>query len=254
MEQKNRQLIVIAIIVLIAGAMFTSFGRNLFSLDIPEVVLPAPDSSSGEAPGDTSSSGSNPYHQVDVTPQTVQRIVGTLARPESYSRNLEVTTFWEDGSSTISLQIHQDGGWSHIRQVLPSGAIRHDLIGEETVYYWYDGSSQYQIAPADSTDADLAQRIPTYETVLHLETERIIRAEYAMYGELPCILTEVSLEQPSRLERYWVSAESGLLVCAESETDGFVTYRVTSVGELMIPCPAEASFTLPDGTILHSVS
>ena len=40
MEPKNRLLIAITVIVLIVAAMFTSFGRNLFALNTPSVVLP----------------------------------------------------------------------------------------------------------------------------------------------------------------------------------------------------------------------
>ncbi len=40
MGQKNRLVIVIVLVALIVGAMFTSFGRGLFALNTPEVVLP----------------------------------------------------------------------------------------------------------------------------------------------------------------------------------------------------------------------
>ena len=43
MEPKNRLLIAIAVIVLIAAAMFTSFGRSLFALNTPSVELPSLD-------------------------------------------------------------------------------------------------------------------------------------------------------------------------------------------------------------------
>ena len=71
-----------------------------------------------------------------------------------------------------------DGGWSHTRQVLPSGLIRHDLISEDTVYYWYEGSSDYLTAPAGGGSADLAQHIPTYETVLDADPEQITGTGY----------------------------------------------------------------------------
>ena len=54
MEPKNRLAIAIAVIVLIVGAMFTSFGRSLFALNTPGLVL----SDSSAAQGDPSGSGS----------------------------------------------------------------------------------------------------------------------------------------------------------------------------------------------------
>ena len=45
---------------------------------------------------------------------------------------------------------------------------------------------------------------------------------------------------------------SGLLVAAETEQEGRVIYRMTA-SALQTPCPATASFRLPDGQVLHQV-
>lgn len=97
---------------------------------------------------------------MEVTPQTVQSVIRTLERSTSYYWELTVETFWTGGSSATSVQTWVDGGWSHTRQVLPSGLIRHDLISEDTVYYWYEGSSDYLTAPAEGGSADLAPAHP----------------------------------------------------------------------------------------------
>ena len=144
-----------------------------------------------------------------------------------------------------------DGGWSHSRQTLPSGAVRHDLTGEDTLYYWYDGSAQYRQAPADERSSDLAQRIPTYETVLELEPEDIVSAGYETRGELPCIFVEVRPEGSRQLQRFWISVENGLLASAETEEDGQLVYRMTAYSPVQTPCPADGSFALPDGEVLH---
>ena len=178
-------------------------------------------------------------------------VVATLSRPASYYRELTVETFWTGGSSTSQVQAWIDGGWSHSRQVMPSGAVRHDLTGGEALYYWYDGSAQYEQTPADDRSSDLAQHIPTYETVLDLAPHEITSAGYETRGELPCIFVEVS--RPKQLQRFWVSVDSGLLVSAESEENGQLVYRMTSYSPVQSPCPAEASFVLPNGEVLHTV-
>jgi len=252
-EPKNRLVIVVAMIALIAGALFTSFGRSLFALNTPSIVLPDPGSLQGNQPGGSAPSEGG-YQKVEVTPWTVQEVVATLARPDSYYRELTVETFWgEDGSAATPVQVWVDGDWSHSRQVLPSGLIRHDLTGEDTLWYWYDGSQEYETAPAGPLASDLAQRLPTYETVLELSPDDITSAGYEMFNTLPCILVEVALESPGRLERYWIGVDSGLLIRAETEQEGQVTYRVTANGNLQSPCPAGAHFQLPDGTQLHAV-
>lgn len=255
MEQKNRLKIVVAIIVLIAGAMFTSFGRNLFALNTPEIILPDPTTSQGDVSEIAPKPSTDAYQQVEITSGTVQNVIRTLSRPDSYYRESTVELFWGDGSSTIPFRVWQDEGWSHIRQILPSGVIRHDLVGNDTVYYWYEGSAQFHSAPAnDEAVSDLAQRLPTYENILSLEQDCITAAGYVLYNELPCIQVDVQLTDPDRLERYWVSVDSGLLVCAETEEDGQITYRMTTNGVFSSPCPSDASFELPGGTALHSIS
>lgn len=229
--------------------MFASFGRSLFTLNTPEVVLPT--SSAGT--GDTSGAGDpgQNYQRVEVTTQTVASVVATLARPASYYRELMVETFWEGGTAAAHIQVWADGGWTHTRQALPSGVVRHDLTGEGRLYYWYDGSSQYEQAPADERSSDLAQHIPTYEAVLELEPEEIAAAGYESRGELPCVYVEV--RQSGRTQRYWVSVDSGLLVSAETEEDGQLVYRMTAYAPVQSPCPADGRFALPDGEILHRI-
>ena len=249
MDSKNRLFIVIAVIVIIVGAMFTSFGRNLFILNTPEVILPSSSAQSGVSSGDPDGSDAL-FRPVEVTPDTVSGVVATLARPTSYYQELAVETFWAEGASSTQVQVWVDGGWYHSRQALPSGVIRHDLVGDGTLYYWYEGSRQFETAPADERSFDLAQHIPTYETVVQLEPEQIADAGYEIYGETPCIYVEVAGED-GPTERYWVSVDSGLLVAAERREGDTLVYRMTTPVPLQTPCPADGEFSLPDGTLLH---
>ena len=227
MDQKNRLIIAIAVTLLIVAAMFTSFGRSLFSMRTEHIQLPEPGASSSSQEGGGSSQSAELFQRVEVTPQTVQSVIRTLERSTSYYWELTVETFWTGGSSATSVQTWVDGGWSHTRQVLPSGLIRHDLISEDTVYYWYEGSSDYLTAPAEGGSADLAQHIPTYETVLD-----------APGGE--------------RVDRYWISVESGLLISSETLEGEELLYRMTAYSPIQ-SCPSGTTFQLPDGTVLHSI-
>lgn len=251
MEQKKRLAIVVAIVALMAVAICASFGRVLFAANTPEVILP----SASAGLGDLSAAGGpeQDYQRIEVTTQTVTGVVATLARPASYYRELTVETFWAGGSSTSQVQVWADGGWSHTIQTLPSGVVRHDLIGGDAAYYWYDGSQQYQSTPADEKSSDLAQHIPTYETVLELEPSEITAAGYELRGDLPCILVQVQTSGSKQLQRFWVSVDNGLLVSAESEEDGQLVYRMTAYAPVQSPCPIDGSFALPDGEVLHTL-
>lgn len=252
MDAKNRLLIAIAITCLIVVAMFASFGRSLFLVNIPSVSLAQVDESSSGDGGSSAQDDNGRFWQVDVTPETVQSIVASLSRPESYYRELVVESLWDGGSHSTSVQFWQDQGWSHTRQILPSGAIRHDLTGEDTTYYWYEGSESYRAFPADQYSADLTQHIPTYEDVLDLDTDTITQTGYELRDVWPCVYLQVQVSDTAA-ERYWISTDTGLLVSAEREQNGQLVYRMTAYTQVQNPCPATASFALPDGTQLHTV-
>ena len=248
MEQKNRLVFTIAVVLLIFAALLVSFGRILFQLDTPAVALPSVNlTQSGDGPG-TQQDPAGAEQTVSVTPQTVQSVIATLERTDSYYRVLTIEQFWPGGSSTSTVQTWVDQNLCHSYQRLPSGSGRHDLIAGDTVYYWYDGSSRFESAPADEHSADLAQRLPTYETVLELDSAAITAAGYELKNALPCIYVEARAEDGSALRRYWVSVDSGLLICAELSREEEVFYRVTAADTMQSPCPASAPLQLPDGT------
>lgn len=253
MDAKNRLIIAISITCLIVIAMFASFGRTLFLSNIPSVSLPQADGSQSGTSGDTSQDNPDQYWLVSATPETVQNIISTLSRPDSYYRELTVESFWKEGSSSVTVQFWQDEGWSHTRQTLASGAVRHDLTGEDTWYYWYEGSQSWASFPAGDYASDLTQRIPTYETVLELPQEDITQAGYEEKAGYACVFVAFALDEDD-VQRYWISTDNGLLVCAEREVDGQLVYRMTASSAIQSPCPSTASFALPDGTQLHTLN
>ena len=106
-------------------------------------------------------------------------------------------------------------------------------------------------AEEDSADLE-GQRIPTYEDVLALDQETIAAAGYEEKEGLACIYVETVPDSQGYVEQYWISVDSGLLACAETWLDGQLVYRMSAY-TVDQPVPEEASFTLPDGTVLHTV-
>ena len=76
---------------------------------------------------------------------------------------------------------------------------------------------------------------------------------YELRGPYPCVYVAFQGEDSASVERYWISTDNGLLVSAEREINGELVYRMTAYGQVQIPCPATASFALPDGQVLHMV-
>lgn len=247
MEQNKRTRVAVLIALIVVLAVFGSFAFSIYSSQTSGVDLPSfqPDSSVDLPSGQHA-------QRVEVTTDTVQAVIASLARSSSYYRPLTIQTYWEGGSSVTSVQTWVDGGHTYSRVVLPSGAVRYSLSDGTSVHYWYSGNATYMTAPANSFNADLAQRIPTYEDVLRLSTERICDAGYSAYGDHPCVYVEAASDELGYLERYWVSTESGLLVAAETEKDGEIVLSVNAAFPITAPCPSNVKFALPDGTVLHS--
>ena len=234
MERRKRNLLVVLIGIVIVVAMVSSFGLGLFAPDTAKIVLPTPEVSQqpGGEPGEQSG-----LVLVDVTPETVQSVIrDTLSRPDRYTRAVTIEDFWGEGESgTTHADVWVDGGWTQTEAALPGGTA---LSG-----------------PADGHSADLeGQRIPTYEDVLELEQDAIAAAGYEEKGGLACIYVETGEDALGYVEKYWVSVDSGLLVCAEQWKGEELTYRMTSYAvSTDRTLFGLTEFALPDGTVLHTV-
>ncbi len=247
MNGKERLMITLGIIGIIAAALITSFGRNFFYLNIPSLVLPDVSTSSDALLSEADWQGDqDSLLPVTVTVDSVQSVVASLRRSDSYFQEISVELFWEGGSSLTQVSVWHNGSWVATQQTLPSGLVRNDLVGEDTRYYWYGGSTKWLSAPADEYSADLSQHIPTYEDVVNLDSDAILTACYETFDDTPAIYVETATD--AGLQRFWVSTQTGLLVSAEVEEQGTLIYRMTADGELQIPCPTAEPFALPDGT------
>lgn len=250
MDKKHRNLVAVLVAVVMAVALFSAFSVNWFH-QTPSVILPTltPTPSATSTPG-----AAGDYQRVEVTAETVQRVVATLERPASYARTVTVETVGEDGTvGQTTAQVVVDGGWTQVTATLPDGRMCHTIVGEEKRYVWYDDQRTWQEYPAQERTADLSQRLPTYEDVLALVQSDIVDARYASSGELPCIYVAVEEEELGYVEEYWVSVDTGLLVHAESRKGEDVFYRMSGY-IVETPATAGLAFSLPDGTVLHATS
>ncbi len=245
MERHNRNILVALIAVVIVAAVFSSFGLSLFAGPTPQIVLPTP-VPTGQEPGPGSQSGGV---RVEVSPDTVQSVIAALDRQESYSR--VVTSTLEGATAAASVWV--DGAWTRADMLLPTGRIVHTIVGDGRVWRWYDNDPATVTWAADGVSVDVdGQRIPTYEDVLALDKSLITDAGYQEKNGYACVYVQADVPELDQRERYWVSADNGLLVAAETETGGEVVYSMASNAP-EIPVSAQASFSLPDGTVLHTV-
>ena len=248
MEEKSRNRFAVLIAVILTAAVIYSFAANLF-YETPSVGLAA----SGVVDHNREPFTPDQFGiPVEITPETVQSVIeNTLSRYRSYSRTIQIEYLSGDqATGTLIAAVYVDEGWIRVDLTTPSG-VKHTLVGEDGCYRWYDSESDYVSLPPEEGLEDLAQRIPTYERVLDLPQKRITAAGYETRGGVACIYVEATMDEPNYSERYWVSVESGLLVCAETLEGETVVYRMTAY-EVENPLTGNGDyFALPNSTVMH---
>ncbi|MEG2119993.1 MAG: hypothetical protein RRY53_06510 [Pseudoflavonifractor sp.] len=254
MEGKNRTLFVVLIAIVIVVAVFSSFGLNFFASETPDIRLPAVTASQNPDPNG-GMDDTDRYLRVAVTPDTVQSVITTMIplQPESYRRTIAVQTALGNGTmGTTTNQVWVDAGWTKVDALWPGGVTEHTMIGDGKVYRWFGDDRTYKSWAQSEQDANMAQRIPTYEDVLAIQKKQITSAGYEEHDGMSCVYVEVAENELGNRERYWVSIETGLLVAAETKK-GEETILAMSSGAVERPVPQGTSFTLPDGTVLHRI-
>lgn len=257
MEERKRTIFVVIIALVLMIALLYSFGPSLFSR-IPHLELANPNATgTAEPSGDPVGDGAGLL--VEVTPETVQDVIASVSRYESYSRALTISYTWGNGNSaTLTAKVWEDSGWKRTALTLPSGMIENSIVGDGQLWLWYDDGTektQKEIfrGIATQVNSDLFQRIPTYEDILLLDSAHITVANYLDYNGQPSIYVEAKDEDLECLYRYWVSATNGLLMAAETEKNGVLVYRMQS-NEVISPLSESVEiFTLPDSTILFNL-
>lgn len=246
MKRKERNVLVFLIVAVIVAAVFASFGLPLFYGDTPTITLPNPAATDRGGQGDEEQALGV---RVEVTPETVQSVIAAMSRLDSYGRTVTTTL----AEATFTAQVQVDGAWTQSVLTASGAPTAHTLVGPEQVWRWYEGDREAASWPAEEGSRDLeGQRIPTYEDVLALDKGSITAAGYQEKNGASCVYVEVAVPALDQVERYWVSADSGLLWCAETESAGEIVWTMTATLP-ETPLPAGTEFALPDGTLLHRV-
>ncbi len=258
MEDRKRTIFAVLIALVMVAALLYSFGLNLFSRT-PQVDLADPGAVETGDPNATSP-GNSAGIRVEITPATVQSVIASMSRYESYSRTVMVTYSWGDNETGgVIAQVWADGGWIRTISVQTSGVLEHTILGDGWVWIWYDteeaqGEQSVYQGIAEDLCEDLLQRLPTYEDILKLDTESITKADYVLRNGQPCIYVEAEQRSLGYLYRYWISETSGLLMASETEKSGVLVYSMES-NEVVSPMSVGSEvFTLPDGTVLYKPS
>ena len=255
MERRKIMLLSIMVAMIIAFAVFSSFGSVWFSNSNTVPVL-WPSHTQNVPSNNTSPDQINlvyGYQRVQITPENVQSVLQTMKRPEQYSQTILLHLYWGAGeSSSVSIQGCKDGAYSAAK-VIQGAQIQYNIWGNGVLYRWYQGNKTWYQGKATFMDHDLLQRIPTYETILSLPKGQIRSASYTMLDQKTCIYVEAVDGQAGNNIRYWIDATQGLLLRAEAYNGEQIIWRV-EISDLTPSITNPALFFLPNGTDVRTLS
>lgn len=241
MKIPRKALLYALIALLAAGLVYLVLRLSpTASVDTAAVILPTPAAGIDEAPGGTAQSENR---VISVTPETVQAAVGMLSRAGSYSRMINVETFWTGGSAVRLINVSVNGERARLT-VSDSRGVKNVLISGGELWIWYPDSNSVYHGPAGASDADEYQGLLTYEDILQLDPASISDAGYTDYNGENCIFAEYAGGELGYVSRFWISVDTGLLMGSETYDGEQLVYRMSS-SVPDVSTPDESVFTPP---------
>jgi hypothetical protein len=251
MSTKRIYIISIVGVLIIAATIGAVLLTSYLSLDSDPVLLPdAPVAT--ERPNGTEQDA---LDRVEVTPDTIQDVVSTLLRPEVYSREVIIETFWDGGQAAYDIDVSVAGGVTSLRILPPDGIEKRIIVTPDELFIWHRGDRvPFVGGVSDRGDehrsADEWHMLNTYEDILELDKSDIIDAGYTEFGGDECIFVVYRSREFGFLRKYYISIALGLVTGAEEfDETGSLIFSMTA-GESVIGEVDPAMFTLPDGTDL----
>jgi hypothetical protein len=215
-----------------------------------EFRLPDAQDSPSQQPDDEPDDSQSGMERVEVTADNVQDVIRMLRRPESYSRDIMVESFWQGGNAVYNIGVTVMGGVTAMRSSF-GGAIKNIVVTNDTLYIWYNGDASPYVGARDSEGdarraADEYQMIITYEDILSLGRSDITDAGYVEYAGARCIFAEFRSGALGYVTRCYISPELGLITAVEQYDGDALIYKMTT-GACSVGEQDEQAFALPDG-------
>lgn len=237
MKSRGRFPALCGALALVAAIVWLALRSGWFRPDTAAVILPQ---TTAAIPQEGEEPHTGGPLTASVTPETVQAVVGTLVRPDSYSRSLRVDSFWSGGSQSWNVQVWQKNGLTRIRLETADGSQPVKLMqaGGGAVTVWYEDRAQDAVTYANNDPAlsDTLQMLPTYEDLLALDPAQIEAAGYVKLLGVWRIMAAVREEPTGYQMIYYISIDTGLLESAERWDGDTLLYRmVAETADLAAP-------------------
>ena len=218
-------------------------------------AIPLPEPPTSVEPSDVTQPDT--LNRVEVTRDNIQANVSSLSRPETYTRNVRIETYWDGGKAEYLIGIAVADGVTSLQILQPSGIEKRIIITADSLYIWYKGDKvPYKGAIGSQGDeyrtADEWQMLVTFEELLELSPNDIISAGYTEFDGQDCMFAEYLSPLLGYTRKYYVSIDIGLITGAEEyDETGALVYVMTS-GECLVGEASPTAFVLPDGSNLVS--
>lgn len=181
-----------------------------------------------------------------VTADTVQAVLETLRRADSYSRSLTVESFWSGGSSSQTIEVAVSGGSTRLN--ISSGdnePTQHILISGDEKWIWYSDSEAVYHSSAQDFESDRYQTLLSYEDILSLDRENILEASHFLYEDTMCVYVRYISGLLGYESRAYIELSSGLLLALETYDGDQLIYKMSS-GAIDLSTPDESLFVPPE--------
>ena len=232
MKKQSTILYILIFIVMAAVLYLVFFAVPGSEIDTVPVILPT------DSPDDSEEKEPEAAPQViEVSPDTVQTVIRTMSRANSYSRTICSESFWSGGETRRNIDVWATANASKMEVSRPDGSdTMHILIsgGEKTI--WYSDRYGSFTGYAGESEADRYQSLLSYERILDVDKKDISEAGYTEYlGEM-CIYVRYRSGELGYDNVCYVSLATGLVMGEESYEGENLVIRVTStVPELADP-------------------
>ncbi len=232
-------LIVLALLAVGVLVFILAPGRQMST---PPVVLPTLPSADFSTPVAPEQAAGN--ETIAVTPETVQDVIATLRRIDSYSRTLDIRDFWSGGSRSRSIAIWSKGDSLRLR-ISGEGQAQEDLLFRDgKKWIWYTDSDAVYEGSALPGDSDAWQTLLTYEDLLDAPAEDILDAGFTDFSGVSCIFVRWRSRGLGYVSECYIDPGTGLLMGERCYDDEKLIYSMdSSVPD--VTTPDEDIFSLP---------
>jgi len=231
-------LIAAAIVVML---LTLNIRRESQAVALPEtpIIVDRPDGTAAD-----------PLLRIEINAETIQSVIATLSRPESYSRDVTVESFWDGGQATFQINVNVDSHRTALRITPPVGPERRVIITPNRLYIWNEGDYEPFIGTPTSLEAiahsDQWQMLPTFEDIMGLDKKDILDAGYIDIDGALSVFVVYHSPLLGNLRRYYISIEQGLIIAvSEHDETGTLVYSMTAT-DAIIGDVDEDAFLLPD--------